>query len=233
MKNSIPILLLLLSCTIYNVCLNAQVTKRSLADTERFNAGLIIGLNISQLDGDYFVGYDKAGLTGGIKGIVGLTPRLDFNMELLYSQKGSKIFSGNKLGTSPIKDRIVDLHYVDVPLLLKWRLRDTENSWHIEAGIVYSRLLDTKITEKLSNPAVDFSYKTILNDFESADLAGTAGFGYSWKGGLSFHGRFIFGLTRFYENANFVPSNSPPTRLPAVEFLRNYFVSFQVAYALF
>jgi len=213
--------------------LDAQRGKRTFANSERFNAGLIIGLNVSQLDGDYFTGYDKTGLTGGIKGIVRLTPRLDFNMELLYSKKGSKIFSGNKLGSSPIKDRIVDLSYVDVPFLFKWLLSDRENAFHVEGGLIYARMIDSKITEQLRNPATEFSYNSILNDFDSDDISWVGGLGYTWKGGLSIHSRFVFGLTQFYQNENFIPSSGTLTNLPPVEFLRNYYVSFQIAYTLF
>ena len=233
MKKTLTVLLFVFLLCSLIIPLNAQRSKRTLSDAERFNAGLVIGLNITQLDGDYFVGYDKSGLTGGVKGIVRLTPRLDFNMELLYSVKGSKIFSGNRLGTSPIKDRIVDLNYVDVPFLFKWLLKNTESSFHVEGGLVYSRLINSKITEKLRNPATEFSYQAIINDFDSDDISWVGGLGYTWKGGLSIHSRFVFGLTQFYQNENFIPPSGTQTTLPAVEFLRNYFVSFQVAYTLF
>jgi len=223
--------ILLIFCSLTSLL--AQRGKRGISNSERFNAGVILGLNVSQLDGDYFTGYDKSGLTGGIKGIVRLTPRLDFNMELLYSEKGSKIFSGNKLGTSPIKDRIVYLTYVDVPFLFKYLLKKEENSFHAEGGLIYSRLIDSKISENLRNPATEFSYQSILNDFNSADISWVGGLGYTWKGGISIHSRFVFGLTQFYQNENFIPSTGTSTNLPAVEFLRNYYVSFQIAYTLF
>ena len=211
----------------------AIAQKRYIANSERFNAGLVIGINYSQIDGDYFTGYDKKGLTGGIKGIVRIIPRLDFNMELLYSKKGSKIFAGNYTGTTPIKDQIIDLTYVDVPLLLKWKLNETENSWHIEAGVVYARLVDSEIVEAIRDSKRQFSYKTILADFDSNELSWIGGLGYTFKSGLSFHGRFAFGLSKFYQNSAFEFNNPSSLLVQDIEFLRNYSMSFQVAYAIF
>ena len=207
--------------------------KRYVADSERFNAGVIIGFNTSQLDGDFFTGYNKNGLTGGLKGIVKLTPRLDFNMEFLYSKKGSTIFAGNFNGTTPLKDQTIDLTYVDVPFLFKWMLKDDPSSWHLEGGLIYSRLINSEVEEVISDPELQFSYQTILSDFGKDDLSLTGGFGYTHKSGISLHGRFVYGLTKFY-NINELETNNPSTLIRnPVEFLRNYYLSFQIAYTIF
>ncbi len=226
----------LLSIVILLLCC-AQVfsQKRYIPDSERFNAGLIIGINTSQIDGDFYTGYDKNGLTGGLKGIVRLTPRLDFNMEFLYSKKGSTIFAGNFRGNQPLKDQTIDLTYVDVPFLLKWMLKNELSSWHVEGGIVYSRLVNSEVEEVINDPVRQFSYQSILSEFGKDDLSWITGFGYTHKSGVSVHGRFGFGISKFYKNTRF-ELNNPSTSLPAidpVEFLRNYYLSFQVAYAIF
>ncbi len=226
-------LCILLLCFVWGTQLIGQ--KRYIPDSERFNAGVIIGLNTSQIDGDYFTGYDKNGLTGGLKGIVRLTPRLDFNMEFLYSKKGSSIFAGNFRGNQPLKDQTIDLTYVDVPFLLKWMLENKESSWHAEGGLVYSRLVNSGVEEVINDPDRQFSYQSILSEFEKDDLSWIAGLGYTHKSGVSIHGRFGFGISKFYKNTRF-ELNNPSSSLPAidpVEFLRNYYLSFQVAYAVF
>ena len=206
--------------------------KRYVADSERFNAGVIIGFNTSQLDGDFFTGYNKNGLTGGLKGIVKLTPRLDFNMEFLYSKKGSTIFAGNFNGTTPLKDRTIDLTYIDVPFLFKWMLENDASSWHIEGGLIYSRLINSEVEEVLNDPERQFSYQTIIEDFGSNDVSWVGGLGYTHKSGVSIHGRFVYGLTKFYEK-NELETNPAAVIPGSVDFLRNYYLSFQIAYAIF
>lgn len=216
-------------------CFQVFSQKRYIPDSERFNAGVIIGFNTSQIDGDFYTGYDKNGLTGGLKGIVRLTPRLDFNMEFLYSKKGSTIFAGNFRGNQALKDQTIDLTYVDVPFLLKWMLKNEESSWHAEGGIVYSRLVNSGIEEVINDPERQFSYQSILSEFGKDDLSWLAGLGYTHKSGISFHGRFGFGISKFYKNTRF-ELNNPSSSVPAidpVEFLRNYYLSFQVAYTVF
>lgn len=232
MKSPKSFILLLLSLAW---CSQLFSQKRYIPDSERFNAGVIIGFNTSQIDGDYYTGYDKNGLTGGLKGIVRLTPRLDFNMEFLYSKKGSTIFAGNFRGNQPLKDQTIDLTYVDVPFLLKWMLKKEESSWHVEGGIVYSRLVNSEVEEVINDAERQFSYQSILSEFGKDDLSWLAGFGYTHKSGLSFHGRFGFGISKFYKNSRF-ELNNPSSSVPAidpVEFLRNYYLSFQVAYTVF
>lgn len=234
MKNNYYFILVSLLILLTSTSIFAQRNKkRYVANAERFNAGLVIGFNNSQLDGDRFAGYDKIGLTGGIKGIVRLLPRLDFNMELLYSKKGSNIFPDIIKRVNPSKDRVIDLTYMDVPLSFKWLLDDGGSAWHVEGGIVYSRMINNKIIELIEDRERQFSYQGIVDQFKKDDLATLVGGGYTWRNGLSVHGRFVFGLTQFYTNENIV---EPAAFLPVVqpiEFLRNYFVSFQVAYAIF
>lgn len=224
-----------LFCLI-GICLPAisqETLSKYIKNEDRFNAGLVIGTNIAQIDGDYFTGYDKYGFVGGIKGIVRILPRLDFNMELLYSKKGSKIPSGNKVGNDFVKDRIIDLTYMEVPFTFKWLTRNLVNSMHLEAGLVYSRLIDQSITEQFEDTSNKFLYASIIDDFEKDDLAAMGGIGFTWNNRWTLHGRFAYSFTRFYEEEEFTqPQGYSPFALP-VEFLRNYQVSLQLSYALF
>lgn len=234
MKNFQYLIFLVVGLMGYISSASAQSTlKNFVKDEDRFNLGAVIGFNVTQIDGDYFTGYDKYGFAGGFKGIVKLTPRLDFNMEFLYSKKGSKMLSGNKVGNDFVKDRIVDLTYVDVPFTLKWLLKNQSNSWHIEAGVVYSRLLDQSVREQFDNQEKKFFYATILDDFEKDDLGALTGVGYTWNQRWSIHGRFIYNVTRFYFNDEFVEGQGFSQFARPVEFLRNYYVSFQLSYAIF
>jgi hypothetical protein len=97
---------------------------------QRFNSGIQLGLNTSQITGDNLAGYNKAGVTAGIWVNRQLTERLSLWMELSYLPKGSKKIN------SP-SDSIPDyyrlhLNYIEVPLSLNYRIHPKIS---IESGI--------------------------------------------------------------------------------------------------
>jgi len=137
-------------------------------------------------------------------------------------------------GTDFVKDRIIDLTYVEVPFTFKWLLENQVNTWHIEAGIVYSRLINQSATEIFDDPAQKkFLYATILEDFEKDDLAVMGGVGFSFNNKWAIHGRFMYSFTRFYFDEAFVELQRVPTLALPVEFLRNYGLSLQLSYTIF
>jgi hypothetical protein len=215
---------------------SSQYKKRNyITNSQRFSAGLFLALNNTQIDGDYFTGFDKKGIVGGIRGIVRLTPRINFNIEMLYSQKGSKIPHGHSLtAVRRENDRIIDLHYIDVPFLFKYLLKNKESTWHVEVGPVFSRLISTKITEQIEeNSRGIFSYQMAANDFNKNDFSVLAGFGYTLKNGIALHLRYVFGVTKFYNNENFFQPPPHSLLIVPVHFLRNYHYSLGISYDIF
>ena len=212
-----------------------QRRKRDfIRDGERFSAAVLVGYNSSQIDGDYFTGFDKFGWTAGVRGITRLTPRIHFNIEMLYSKKGSRIQQGRVLtGLNQRKSRVVDLTYVDAPFFFKYWLRDQPDSWHVEAGAIYSRMLESTITEEVGLRDREFLYSAIEDNFNRSEISVLGGFGHSWEAGLSINFRYVLAVTRFYDNDDYVrPRPGSPNR-DEVEFLRNYFYSLSISYTLF
>ena len=214
---------------------DAQTKRKTyIKDGERFSVGFVLGLNSSQIDGDFFQGFDKKGLTGGIRGIVRLRPRLDFNMELLYSKKGSKIHHNRVKTAVPLnKDRIIDLTYIDVPFTFKYLLKEQLSSWYIEGGAIYGRLVDTKITEKVNDSTREFAYENIVKDFDKDDIYGMAGLGYYWKKGFALGFRYTISGKKFYKNSNYLTPTLGALVQEEVEFLRNYYFSIILSYTIF
>ena len=62
---------------------------------QKFKASLILGTNISQIDGDSLYGFKKLGLTTGGRLSYTNNKTFDLALEMLYSQRGSsvKLFS--------------------------------------------------------------------------------------------------------------------------------------------
>lgn len=110
------------------------------AQEGRFGMGLVLGLNASQIDGDNSFGYNKMGLTGGLKGRVFLRNPLELQTGILYSRQGSRsVF----LSRNPW-DLHIDLHYVQIPLefhFKDWLQEKGYYAFHYFAGLNYGRLV--------------------------------------------------------------------------------------------
>ena len=72
------------------LCLLGAATAQPSTEGRRFIAGLVAGVNLSQIDGDDLVGYDQIGLNAGARVATVLSPRWQLSMELLFSQQGSR-----------------------------------------------------------------------------------------------------------------------------------------------
>lgn len=225
---------LIIISLLFSLNLVAQrQSNKYISDSERFGASLLFGFNAAQIDGDQFTGFDKRGITGGIRGIVRLNTRFHFNLELLYSKKGSKIpISALVNPNDPLNERDIDLSYMDVPLYLKFFLKPSASSWHIEGGVIYSRLINSQISEFITDASLQFAYQSIESQFQKSDIAPSFGFGYSWRKGLELNFRYAYSIQRFYENEDF-SSSSSAIESPPIAFLRNYYYSLSVSYTLF
>lgn len=86
---------------------------------QRFDAGLIAGFNGSQVEGDAFKGYNKAGILAGIFVQTDIAPAIVAGMEIKYSQKGSRRRYDPK--QPEIEKYVMRLGYIDIPLFMGFR----------------------------------------------------------------------------------------------------------------
>ena len=86
---------------------------------QRFDAGLIAGFNGSQVEGDAFKGYNKAGILAGIFVQTDIAPAIVAGMEIKYSQKGSRRKYDPK--QPEIEKYVMRLGYIDVPVFMGFR----------------------------------------------------------------------------------------------------------------
>ncbi len=236
LKNGKLTLLLILICLIAITATTfAQKSKkRYIPNNERFNAGLIFGANASQIDGDYYKGFNKYGLTGGIRGIARLTSNFDFNVEILYSKKGSKIFHNRYASPGRAAERrFIDLTYIDVPFFFKLMSPSKANSFHIEFGAVYSRLFNATVQENVANNPSEFVYEEIVDDFKDSEISVLGGIGYTWQNGLSINYRYTFSAQNLYRGDAFGSASYEAIIDQPVTFLRNYYYSVTMSYSLF
>ena len=126
---------------------------------QRFKAGLVLGLNASQLQGDDSAGYRKLGVQGGLRAITILKDRMDFIIEMLYSQRGS--FDGNEI-LFPDGNLDINLQYVEVPVMISYKdwLDEEKGFYKLQAttGFTYSRLVEASASgSKHDNEVVNFN----------------------------------------------------------------------------
>ncbi|MGE5426729.1 MAG: outer membrane beta-barrel protein [Methylococcaceae bacterium] len=100
---------------LYLLILLTIVTATN-AFSQRFEGGLLGGLNASQVDGDTYSGYNKPGIVAGAYVINNFSERLFAGMEIKYAQKGSRKNPNYKTGD---QDRsVIRLNYIDLPVYL-------------------------------------------------------------------------------------------------------------------
>lgn len=123
-----------------------------------FYAGLLLGGNFSQVDGDNYAGYHKVGMNIGGIVYAQLADHLATSLEILFSQKGAK---GNQEETATtgssaflIKKYQSTLNYAEIPIMINYF--DKRKS-HFGGGFSYSQLISAKETAT-TNPAYTYNF---------------------------------------------------------------------------
>lgn len=124
---------------------------------QQFKAGLLAGISTSQVDGDSYAGYDKAGLTGGAFVSTRFSPasKWSASFELTYIQKGSRKVPHPDKGD--YTDYSLKLNYAEVPLLVRYAFSPSDSTgermkFMLEGGLGFGTLIHSE--ELLSGAAV-------------------------------------------------------------------------------
>lgn len=147
-KSVLIIMLFLLSASLYG---------------QRFKGGVMAGINVSQIDGDKWAGYNKAGLVGGAFVYTDFTDKWGAQMEIRYAAKGS---APPKYYASTRKYR---LQYIEIPVLATFKAFKYVS---FQGGLSFGYLFNAgqydgygyqkinlgKSTETAINAGLNFSY---------------------------------------------------------------------------
>ncbi|MEM1328863.1 MAG: porin family protein [Bacteroidota bacterium] len=233
MKTFSPILCILLLILIGSQSAEAQ--RRRFTPKQRFHVGITTGLNLSQVDGDSFVGYDKTGLMAGLQGVAVLTPRLSLVTELLYTQKGSRVEYKDAL--HPRKERLLSVNYAEVPFLLRIKLLppDTEQKQiELETGFSFARLIHSRIEEEPSR--VRYPFTDLELDFERHEFNALVGMHIEIFKDFNLGARASIGISKFYvgeERGDVTTIEALIGFQPPPAFFRNYLATIYVNYQLY
>lgn len=190
------------------------------AEAQRFGARAVLGLNASQIAGDQLAGFDKVGITAGLKGTALLAEKTDLNVEFLYSVRGSRpdIFNA-----SVDPDIEITLQYLDLPVYISYHdWPDEEGDFYKAfalAGLSYGRLIEASTFDQYNE--VDADLDTLVDEFNENDISWLLGFGFrlSQRFAISF---------RYTRSINLL-LNATKKELNTFS-LRTYFLSFRGEY---
>lgn len=156
-------LILLISLLTFGFSLRAQT----------FQASVLAGMNMSQVDGDDLFGFHKVGINGGIRVVAKLGDRWRVGPEILYSQQGA-LLPNSSINLSNFSR--FQLNTLEVPLMAYYK------DWRITAGagFSYQRLFSYEIDNFEGEDVTD---QFILKD----NLA-------AFNAGVTFHLNENFGI---------------------------------------
>jgi opacity protein-like surface antigen len=160
----------------YYLIIYLLATTGIFAFSQRFEGGVLAGLNASQVDGDTYSGYNKPGVVGGVYVLNNFSRSVFAGMELKFTQKGSRKNPDPKQ-TDDQSKYIMRLNYAEIPVYVGIR---TSERISVLAGLSAGYLI--KGTE------FDNYGKFVIEDqhaFNSTDVQGLLGFRFQMTDRLS------------------------------------------------
>jgi hypothetical protein len=155
------------------------------AQEQRFKAGVILAA--------------KLGFSGGLRGVVIITDKIELSMELLFDQRGSrsqKIFDETYF---PFK---ITNNYVSVPIVFNYQdwLDKSEEYYklHFHAGFSYGRLISSTVKDE----DVAGFFGPLRDDFRTDDISLLIGTTFYTGKHLAVTGRFSRSITPLYKNGD-------------------------------
>lgn len=207
-------------CLFRTLSLCILITWSSSIYSQRFSAGIVGGVNASQIDGDLLAGFDKVGLTGGIKAVVNFESAFKLNIDFLFTQRGSRPDIFNPEYDPDIN---ITLNYAEIPIYISigdwWQEEDEYHKVSAHAGLSYGRLISARTFDYYNQP--EQSLDNLVPYFNDNDL--------SWLVGLSYQMSKEWGITGRYTR-EIIPLLSPEKHNLALERLLSYYLTFRLEY---
>jgi len=153
-----------------------------MAVAQRFNGGILAGVNATQVKGDTYTGYHKPGILGGFYVETDLAPAVFMAMEIKYSQKGSR----SKVTPKQPERYVMRLGYIDIPVYAAFR---TNERGAIVGGLSTGFLVHSQESD-INGPFP----KEDQNPFNTIDLQPFLGFQFEILDNLKADLRFAYSV---------------------------------------
>ena len=147
----------------------------------RFHAGVVAGLNFSELEGNGITDY--FGLNTGLLGTARLTKHMQLGVELLFSQNGEYIIPAYY---PPLEYGPVRLNHLEIPIHMDWLIgvfqRDSYYDLNLSIGTAYTRLLSYRVEDI---ERTDVSNQVVYDDRDAWHLQAATSYQLSKRLGLN------------------------------------------------
>lgn len=144
---------------------------------QKFNAGVIVGLNGSQLSGDTYSGYNQPGIYGGLFVQTTLSNEMQLNFDVAFSQKGSRHNPRPEKGD--FSQYYLRLNYIEIPVYLSIPIKKIDKI-SAEVGVCYATLLDYF-------EEVNYFNQHKVRPFKKTEFSGFIGLGYQLNSTFKLH----------------------------------------------
>ena len=160
---------LLIIFLIVSFCTFAQTNHESV-----FTLKPSLGMNVCQIHGDAYNGYDKPGMFGGAAINAKISSRTSLELGFYFSQKGAR-HNGN-VDKGDYSYYRLNLNYIDIPVSFRYMLN---NRYFISVGPSLAYLVSYKEN-------INYTDQTGLYPFKKIELGVNVGLGRKIKGNFSF-----------------------------------------------
>ena len=228
MNQNLTLTVLLLLC--------GQITLTAQRYKSPFKAGVTIGINQSQIDGDEQFGYKRRGLNLGLRGAVILNKKMDISTELLYSERGTLPSDAEKSKNK--RTVYVSLRYAEVPFLFNYFYEkgdDGHFKWNIYTGISYGRLLRSQTNVYKTFNIQDSVQQDLLNKvgYNTSDFSLIVGVKRCFTNRLGLSLRHTSSLNLLYDNPPPLTPKGNPVPTKNFTSFRSFHLSLNVTYDFF
>jgi hypothetical protein len=155
-----------------------------ISSAQRFKGGIVMGMNVSQIDGDRFPGYNKAGLVGGAFVYTDFKDKWGALMEIRYAAKGS---AAPKYYSYVRKFR---LQYIEIPVLAQY---EPVKKLKLQFGLSFGFLFDAAQSD-------GYGYEKFEEIPSRGEIAACAGINYSVTKHFDVNARFSYSILPVFSN---------------------------------
>ena len=152
---------------------------------QTFKAGVLAGLSTSQVGGDGYSGFNKAGINAGFFANSSIGKEVDLQFELEYIQKGSRKNPNTDKGD--FSKLLLRLDYVQIPVLIKYH----QKSFYLEGGGYAGILVNFYLEDESGVRTSDFENNVFINDVKNTDFGMLVGIGYNVTDHIILNSRFL------------------------------------------
>jgi hypothetical protein len=168
-------ILLFSMAILFGVMLNAQ----------SFKGGIMAGLAASQVDGDMYAGYHRAGLIAGVFVNHDLSEKFLWQLEIKYIQKGS--FKNENPDAFDYSIYSLRLNYFELPLLIRFKYKE---HFSFDAGLSLGYLAAYREADQIG----ELPYDATRPDFHKVEFASQMGGSYHFNKNFSLNARYSYSI---------------------------------------